>query len=113
MLKQFAIANNCAVVILAQLNRGSVSDNNREPALHDLRDSGDIEQDADRVIFLHRPNTDLVTGSPQSDTADAFEQPTHYVSAIQAKGRDVGTGMVGLYFKRSIAKFMEIARHAA
>lgn len=41
------------VVIAAQLNRDAKANGNREPQLHDLRDSGEIEQDADVVMFLH------------------------------------------------------------
>lgn len=52
-LKQLAIQKNCAVVALAQLNRGSEKEK-REPRLSDLRDSGSIEQDADIVALLHR-----------------------------------------------------------
>ena len=44
------------VVLLAQLNRASERRENRVPGLSDLRESGAIEQDADRVILLHRPS---------------------------------------------------------
>ena len=51
-LKQLAKERDCAVWLLAQLNRGSVSgQSERPPHLHDLRDSGQVEQDADRVLM--------------------------------------------------------------
>lgn len=54
-LKKAAKQLNIAVVGLMQLNRGSETDN-RQPRLHDLRDSGNIEQDLDVAIFLHTPH---------------------------------------------------------
>lgn len=52
-LKSLSMKKKCAVIALAQLNRGSEKEN-REPRLSDLRDSGSIEQDADIVGLLHR-----------------------------------------------------------
>lgn len=52
-LKQLAKTLGIPIVLLAQLNRNSVSFN-RSPMLHDLRDSGSIEQDADIVLMLER-----------------------------------------------------------
>lgn len=52
-LKRLAIQLNIPIVILCQLNRNSVRDK-RAPELHDLRDSGAIEQDADIVLMLEK-----------------------------------------------------------
>ena len=103
-LKQFALRNDCVVMVLAQLNRDSERDE-RVPRIHDLRESGDIEQDADKIVLLHRPSEDPITGAGQSVTSGAEDLPTFYVSAIQAKGRNDGTGSVGLYFRRATATF--------
>lgn len=103
-LKAFALAHNCVVLVLSQLNRDSAKDG-REPALYDLRESGDIEQDADKVIILHRPTENPLTKKPQSETTPVKELPSYYISAIQAKGRDDGTGIVGLQFRRKITRF--------
>jgi replicative DNA helicase len=103
-LKQFALRNDCVVMVLAQLNRDSERDE-RVPRIHDLRESGDIEQDADKIVLLHRPSEDPITGAAQSVTSGSEDLPTFYVSAIQAKGRNDGTGSVGLYFRRATATF--------
>lgn len=50
-LKQMAKEHNIPVIALAQLNRDSTT--KAEPQLESLRDSGNIEQDADKVIFIH------------------------------------------------------------
>lgn len=103
-LKQMALKNNCVVIVLSQLNRASEIDN-REPRMSDLRESGDIEQDADRIIMLHRPTKDPVTREEQDPKWSAADVPTFYVEAIQAKGRNDGTGMVPFRFKRNCARF--------
>ena len=52
--KQLALDCNCPVLLLSQMSR-KAEEENREPRLSDLRESGAIEQDADIVIFLHTP----------------------------------------------------------
>ena len=46
---------NVPVIVCAQLSRGTEKQANHRPALADLRESGSIEQDADQVLFLYRP----------------------------------------------------------
>lgn len=53
-IKQLAMDYSLHVVALAQLNRGNESRPNKRPLLGDLRDSGQIEQDADVCLLLHR-----------------------------------------------------------
>jgi replicative DNA helicase len=54
-LKNLARVLNVPVMVLAQLNRGSMNRSNKRPMVSDLRDSGIIEQEADQVLLLYRP----------------------------------------------------------
>lgn len=87
-----AIAGELGIVVLAltQLNRGPDSDQ-REPRLSDLRESGSQEQDADMVLFLHRPH-----GADPTDNA---------VKLIVAKNRTGPTGDVALVFRKAWRQF--------
>jgi replicative DNA helicase len=60
-LKALAKDLDIVVICLAQVNRGAADRGNHAPALHELRDSGSIEQDADVVAFIHRP----IVASPE------------------------------------------------
>lgn len=81
LLKTMALTHNIPVIALCQLNRAIENRNDKKPTLADLRDSGQIEQDCDIVIFLHRDN-------PQA--------PSGPVDLIFAKGRNIGLGKVTL-----------------
>lgn len=55
-IKQCAVRNNVPILLLSQLNRGIEGRDDHEPKLSDLRESGQIEQDADKVFFTVFPS---------------------------------------------------------
>lgn len=78
LAKDYAIP----VVVLAQLNRGSEQGGDKKPRLHNLRESGSLEQDADGVIFLHR---DFMSGLKVDSDGNSTEGQA---DIIIAKWRD-------------------------
>jgi len=103
--KDLAMDLKIPVLLLAQVGR-DVEREKREPRLSDLRESGNIEQDADNVIFLHAPPEDPITGQQQDVNDD--ETDKIYIEAIQAKGRGEGRGRCGLYFHKPTTTFRSI-----
>ena len=71
-LKELAREHNLAVVLLSQLNRGVEGRDDKRPQLMDLRDSGNIEQDADAVLFLYR-EAYYLEKSPPTDRSKLVE----------------------------------------
>ena len=96
-LKGLAKELNIPVLALSQLNRGvesRVGPEGKRPQLSDLRESGAIEQDADMVIFLHRPEYYgiLMSSDGLIDYKDKAE-------VIISKHRKGGTGIIMMEFK--------------
>lgn len=86
-----------------------LNDGNREPRLSDLKDSGDIEAHADRVLLLFRPDMDKANKCEQSTHESLSERPRYFMELFQEKGRNVGTGSTRLWLRRELAKFELIA----
>lgn len=95
-LKSLAKELGIVVLCLAQVNRGAAERANSVPALHDLRDSGAIEQDADVVGFIHRP----IQANP-----DAGPQFERYALLRVAKNRQGRTGDVHLHYEGEFTGF--------
>ena len=98
-LKRLAMKLEVPVVCLSQLSRVVESRQNKRPVLSDLRDSGGIEQDGDKVLMLYRDEY----YSPDSPDRDICE-------IIIAKHRDGATGIVKLLFDDQFTKFKNLAR---
>jgi replicative DNA helicase len=77
---------NVAGLIVAQLNRGVEHREDRRPSMSDLRDSGQIEQDADGILFLHRED--------YYHLDDGNYTPTNEAELIVAKWRDGVRGQI-------------------
>ena len=98
-MKALAKELKVPVLVLSQLTRAPERED-RKPQLSDLRESGAIEQDADVVMFIHRPNfykTDL----PDEDRAKT--------DLIIAKQRNGPTGSVNFVFLNRHTRFEEAA----
>lgn len=99
-LKILARELNIPVVALAQLSRSVTGRDNPRPLLSDLRESGSIEQDADLVMFLHRPD--------YYKTNDDNYEDTHITELIIAKHRHGAIGTIELYFHPELLRFMSL-----
>jgi replicative DNA helicase len=108
--KRLASELQCVLYLAVQINRGPTGDGNREPRLSDLKDSGDIEAHADRVLLLYRPDTDKTTGQTQEVHEPLSQRQRFYMQLFQEKGRNVGTGSAELWLRRELAKFELIQR---
>ncbi len=97
-LKILARELNVPVLTAAQLSRAVEQRTDKRPVLSDLRESGSIEQDADIVMFIYRP--------------DQYEKDTtkqNVAEIIVAKHRNGPVGSVELIFRSALAKFENAA----
>jgi len=97
-LKVLARELNVPVLAAAQLSRAVEQRTVKRPVLSDLRESGSLEQDADVVMFIYRP--------------DQYEKDTvkqNLAEIIIAKHRNGPTGSVELIFRSNLAKFENAA----
>lgn len=95
-LKLLAKELEVPVVALSQLNRGPEMRNDKKPQLSDLRESGSIEQDADVVFLVHRP-----------DFYDKEDRPGE-ADIIMAKHRNGPTETFHLAFLGATSKFKDM-----
>ncbi len=101
-LKILAKELNVPVLALSQLSR-AVETRKGRPQLADLRESGAIEQDADIVMFIHRPDKsatekEIAEGKVQKNVAEILVE----------KHRNGPQGMFKLYFKGECTKFLNL-----
>lgn len=104
-LKAMAKDLNIPVIVLSQVSR-KVADREgplgKRPQLSDLRESGAIEQDADMVMFVHRPEYYKIEQDEQGRDLRGIAE------IIIAKHRNGDTGDIRLRFRRELAKFENI-----
>jgi replicative DNA helicase len=99
-MKTLARELNVPVLAAAQLSRAIEQRADKEPQLSDLRESGSLEQDADIVMFINRPEM------YEKDTLDQGKAEIKI-----AKHRNGPTGSVQLVFRDKLAKFENAATH--
>ena len=97
-LKQMAKEFNCPVVCLSQLNRGVEGRQDKRPMMSDLRDSGNIEQDADVIMLLYR-----------DDYYDKESESKNMLEFIIAKHRNGPTGTVQAVYVKETGRLMNMA----
>lgn len=97
-LKTTAKELNIPIIALAQLNRNLMNrmGSNGKPVLSDLKDSGSIEQDADIVVFLHRPGLLGLSDDPDEQAK---------TEVIFAKNRNGQVGSVNMRYVGHLMKF--------
>ena len=100
-LKMTAKELNVPIIALSQLSRDAVkrAGSNGKPMLSDLRESGSIEQDADMVIFVHRPD---YLGLSETENGKETTQ------IIIAKHRNGETCDIDMLFKSEQVRFVEL-----
>ncbi|MBK9357703.1 MAG: AAA family ATPase [Bacteroidales bacterium] len=100
-LKDIARELNKPVICLSQLNRPAQGVSKR-PTLARLRDSGQIEESADVVLFVYRPEEYGVTTMEDNTPSEGMAE------LIMAKGRNCGTMMTKVRFIKNITKFKDV-----
>jgi replicative DNA helicase len=101
-LKNIAKELNVPVIALSQLSRAvETRGGDKKPQLSDLRESGSIEQDADMVMFLYRPEYYGITEDEQGNPTQGIGE------VIIAKHRNGSLDTVGLKFIGKYTKFMD------
>jgi len=106
-LKSLAREINAPVVVLCQLSREAEMQPDGFRMLSTLRESGDIEQDADVVVILHRPTESVVKTYEEKHGVGSAD---NIVQATVAKHRNGPTGKVSLVFDKKQQRFHMLAR---
>lgn len=101
-LKAIAKELNVPIIALSQLSRQTeLRGGNKRPQLSDLRESGAIEQDADIVAFIHRPEYYGMTEDENGQSTAGMAE------FILAKHRNGSVGTINLRFRKEQARFLD------
>lgn len=109
-LKALAVEFDCPVLCLAQLSRAVEARPDKRPMMSDLRDSGEIEQDADTVLLLYRP--EYYFGPTMKIGEGKMRQVLNVegmAELIVGKQRNGETGTVHLAFLKQFTRFEDLA----
>lgn len=98
-LKLLAKELDIPIILLSQLSRAVEQRQDKRPMMSDLRESGNIEQDADVVGFLYR-----------DDYYDAESEQQNIIEIILSKQRNGPVGTVELHFAKEYGKFLSLER---
>ncbi|NJN25976.1 MAG: replicative DNA helicase [Cyclobacteriaceae bacterium] len=102
-LKNIAKELNIPIIALSQLSRAvEVRGGDKKPQLSDLRESGSIEQDADMVLFLYRPEYYGITADEEGNSVQGVGE------VIIAKHRNGSLDTVRLKFIGKFTKFCDL-----
>lgn len=104
-LKAIAKELDVPIIALSQLSRAVESREGKRPQLSDLRESGAIEQDADIVCFIHRPEYFGITEDESGNSLLGVAE------LIIAKHRNGATADVHLRFQKEMARFSDMDPH--
>lgn len=115
-LKAIAKELNIPILALSQLSRAVENREDKRPHLADLRESGNIEQDADVVMFIYRPEYYLAPKMPIGDEEKfikwqlEMDEVKSMAEVIIAKHRNGPTGTVTLHFDSSTTNFTDFSQ---
>lgn len=90
---------NIPMLVGCQVNREVFNRKDKRPKMSDLRESGVLEQAADKLVFVHRPEC-------FDDDEDMLPSNPNEARLYVEKHRNGPTGMAELYFEKTLAKFM-------
>lgn len=109
-LKAVARDFKCPLLVLSQLNRSVEGGQDKIPQLSNLRESGSIEQDADVVMFIHRPDYGKMqeAANGENGTVDPNAVSDSPVSLIIAKNRNGRLATIDFMFQKHIGRFVEM-----
>ena len=106
-IKKLTLEFEIPIIALSQLNRSTA---NKRPTLDTLRESGAIEQDADNVILLHKPDENDVPNEDLSLYRTLKSAGRDYVEVIIGKQRNGPTGMFTMSYNPRYMEFIGIER---
>lgn len=102
-LRNLAAELETSIILVSQISRSFTSRQDKRPVLSDLRDSGNIEEIADGVIFLYR-HAHTSAAAREQAIEEGTERDTEVIVAKQRTGQ---TGSVKLYFENEYVRFVD------